>query len=195
MRLAVASLEADVMARLGEKARQGSTGSSAGVPWPEDVVALKIGALLPEQGAALIKEAPHHMLGSGVSLTVSPTWRLMPCGLYAAEIPLPEGFLRLVAAKMSGWRGSVYSLIGPDNAGWSRQWSTHMGIAGCPEWPRAYLDSSGGGPLLRLVGSVEADCQPERLGVWSVPSVSSDGKFDFPEPLYPALVGAIAGKI
>lgn len=195
MKFAVASLEADVMARLGETARPRSTDSSADLPRPEDIVALKIGALLPEQGAALIKEAPHHMLGSGVSLTVSPTWRLMPCGLYAAEIPLPEGFLRLVAAKMSGWRGSVYSLIEPDGAEWSRQWSAHMGIAGCPEWPRAYLDSCGDGPLLRLVGSVEADCQPERLGVWCVPSVSSDGEFDFPEPLYPSLVGAIAGRI
>ena len=201
MRYSLHKLQTDVMARLGEIARpQGlaqSQSCSGDVPWPEDIIGLKARSLLPEVGAGLIREAP-----SGSDWTDPSDWsdpaagmRELPCGLYAAEVRLPAGFLRLVSVKMSGWRGGVYSLPRPEMSDWNRQWSPHPAIAGCPEWPRAYLDSDSNGMLLRLVGSSTADDTPEWLHILTVPEVDEQGNFEFPAALYPELVGAIAEKL
>lgn len=184
------------MARLGEIARPQDHMPESGAPWPEEIVSLKAGSLLAEVGACLIREAASESLGSGVAIACPEgSMRLMPCGLYAMELRLPEGFLRAASLKMAGWRGSVRTVIRQEMPDWNRQWSAHMGIAGCPEWPRAYLDSDADGMLVRLVGSAAADAVPERAGVWCVPSVDDEGGFEFPELLYPELVGAIADRL
>ena len=201
MKYSLQTLQADVMARLGEIARPQDLSQSqtalSDVPWPEDIISVKVRSLLPEVGSGLIRETPLGLLGYpvGGASGFQVTMKEMPCGLYGAEVRLPAGFLRLASVRMSGWRGSVCSLIVPGMSDWSRQWSSHPGIAGCPEWPRAYLDSDGGGMFLRLVGSETAGDTLEWLRMWTVPEVDDVGAFDFPEMLYPELVGKIAGKL
>lgn len=196
MRYTIEGLRADVMGRLGEIVRPQDQTSATDIPWPEDIIGLKASSLLGETGARLIREAPLELLGSGVvEVCGEVAKRVMPCGMYAAEVRLPEGFLRLVSVKMAEWQGSVSSLITPLMADWRRQWSDHLGIAGCPECPRAYLDSDGDGLLLRLVGSLSAGDTLEWMGVWTMPAPDLYGGFDFPSPLYPSLVESIAASI
>ena len=194
MKYSMTALQTDVMARLGEIARPQGALDSGGVPWPEDIVALRVSALLAEIGSRLLMDASAEALGGALRLLSDSDvgMRLMPCGLYGAEVRLPEGFLRLASVKMAGWRRSVVDLIGPDSAEWAGQWSPEPGIAGCPDRPRAYLDRDSEGLLLRLVGSESGEDVPEWLGVVDVPVVDGAGGFDFPESLYPELVGNIA---
>ncbi len=177
-------LKSDVMRRLGEITLPPSSAVSMAVPGPADVIGAKIESLLPEVGGRLIREASYSMLGGGVEVEVDVEMSRLASGLFAAEIRLPAGFLRLVSVKMSGWRRSVSELILPGNPGWDCQWSDEEGIAGCPEKPRVYLD----GCVLRAVG-----CRSETDGLawlrcWCLPHPDSDGKFSFPEALYPELV-------
>ena len=203
MKHSILKLQSDVMARLGEIARpqsQSSASSSAvDVPWPEDIIGLKARSLLPEVGGSLIREAPLPLLDCGASHSPGTpevyAMRRMPCGLYGAEVRLPGGFLRLVSVKMSDWGRSAVSVVLPESSGWNRQWSVESGIAGCPDRPRAYVDSDGGGILLRLMGSGSEDAALEWLNVWSVPEIDSSGEFDFPETLYPDLVAGISGRL
>ncbi|MDE6512265.1 MAG: hypothetical protein K2L00_09290, partial [Muribaculaceae bacterium] len=105
----IETLIGDVMARLGEFPRprpslpassSGSGLSLSGIPWPQDVVALKVRSMLPEAGSRLIREAaPLPSAEGGAEAPVSVS-RLMPCGLYAAEVSLPEDFLRIGMARM-----------------------------------------------------------------------------------------------
>lgn len=193
MRYSVERLCADVMARLGEIARPHGLSSACAVPWPEDIIHAKCLSLLPGEGASLIREAPVALLGAGLACG-DIIMRKMPSGMYAAEVRIPEGFLRMVSARMGEWRGSVRTLILPESAEWARQWSAQPGIAGCPERPCAYLDSDGEGRLVRLVGSVGAGDALEWMGVWCVPVGDEEGGFDFPGALYAELVGRIAWK-
>lgn len=188
-------LQTDVMARLGEIARPQSQLPESAVPCPEDIVALRAASLLDDVGSRLIREASLETLGAGVPIEPEVMMRLMPCGLYGAILRLPEGFLRLTSVRMSGWRRSVSSIVFPESADWERQWSSETGIAGCPERPRAYIDSDREGRLLRLLGSVDSSDTLDKLGVWTVPSPGEDGGFDFPETLYAELVGTIAAKL
>ncbi len=197
MKYTLQKLQGDVMARLGEIVRpqclMSEVQASAGIPCPEDVVALKIRSLLPGVGLKLIREAPLDMLEGGVvGVSRELSMRLMPCGLYAAECLLPDAFLRLTSVKMVGWQHSVSSLILPGSAEWSRQWSPETGIAGCQERPMAYLASSANGRLLRLLGSESEGDALEWLCGWSVPDVDMEGNFDFPEALYGDLIGYIS---
>lgn len=187
----------DVMARLGEIARPVASRllDAGDVPWPEDIIGMKVRSLLPEVGSRLIREAPADLLGSPPLVDWVTSSCLMPCGLYAAEIRLPDGFLRLTSARMSGWGRSVCSLVMPCSPEWNRQWSPETGVAGCPDRPQAYLDCDSGGLLLRLVGTETEDSELEWLGVWTVPTPSEEDAFVFPAPLYPRLVGALVESI
>ena len=188
-------LKTDVLAWLGEMAREEGSLSPAFAPGPADVVAMKVEALLPEIGSSLIRHAPQCSLGSGVEVGCGASMRVMPCGLYAAEVRMPVGFLRLVSARMSGWRSAVVRTELPDSAGWNRQWSAEPGIAGCPERPAAYLDRDAGGLLLRVIGSPGPDDTLSWLRVLTVPYAGGEGTFDFPGALYPELVGGIAARL
>ena len=165
----------DVSARVGEMA---------------DEVALMVESRLPEVGERLLREAPMEMLGQGEELDAEVTARLMPCGLYAAEISLPEDFVRLVSVRLEGWERSVCRVTGYDSIGSDCQWSAEPGIAGCPERPRCYLDMAGG-LVLRLVGSEKVPVVSE-LRVWRLPMAPS---FYFPPLLYPRLVAEIGKMI
>lgn len=196
MKYSIRKLQTDVMARLGEIAQPQSLLSMSGVPWPEDIIGLKVRTLLGETASRLIREAPVESLGCGVSLICGDvSMRMMPCGLYGAEWRLPDGFLRLISVKMAGWTGGVNHPIVPGSSEWRRQWSAERGIAGCPERPRAYLDSDGEGMMLRLLGSESEEDTLEWLSGWSVPEISEEDEFEFPEGLYSELVGAVAGRI
>ncbi|MDE6633100.1 MAG: hypothetical protein K2K23_08895 [Muribaculaceae bacterium] len=174
------------MVRLGEISRSQTSVAATDIPAPADIVAAKAAALLPEVGAKLIVEASRSLLEGGVDMEAEVAFRLMPCGLHAAEIRLPEEFLALTSLKMSGWERSVSRLVLPDEADWDCQWSEEPGIAGCQARPRVYLD----GNVLRAIGD-GADAAIEWLRGWKIPSPGSDGKFHFPASLYPALVGGI----
>lgn len=186
MIFSIERLQTDVMARLGEISRSQTPVSVAGIPSPSEAVAAKVAALLPEVGAKLICEASGSKLAGGEALDTEVTFRLMPCGLNAAEIRLPEEFLALTSLMMAGWERSVSRMIPPDSAGWDCQWSEEPGIAGCRERPRAYSD----GNVLRAVG-VDVDAAVLWLRGWRVPSPGSDSKFHFPASLYPDLVAGI----
>ena len=188
------------MARLGEIARPQNALPSqpalAAVPWPEDIIGRKVTYLLGEIGSKSIKEAPAEWLSGAPAISAGEVgMRMMPCGLYGAEVRLPEGFLRLTSVKMAGWSRSVCSLIIPGSAEWCRQWSAETGISGCHARPRAYLDCGGDGFFLRLLGSECADDSLEWLCGWCVPAVDEEGFFEFPEGLYSELAGAIADRL
>ena len=198
MRCSLNRLQTDVMARLGERARPQAVAVTSGVPWPEDIVALKVSAFLAEEGSRIIREAPVGLLGCGVVGLMGcevVSRRKMPCGLYAAEVRMPDDFLRMVSVKMSGWLRGAVDVAFPGSAGWERQWSAESGIAGCPERPRAYLDADGSGLLLRLVGSESESDSLEWLSGWCVPEADNDGEFDFPDGLYPELVAAVMARL
>lgn len=193
MKYTLSRLQSDVMARLGEMVRPHSS-SEIDIPWPEEVVGMKVESLLGEIGAKLISESPLESLGGAVDLPTDAVsaMRKMPCGLVGVDVKLPECFLRLVSVKMAGWKRSVSSAIAYGDPDWCRQFSFEPGIAGSPECPRAYLVSDGCGLLLRLSGSESADDSLEWLRFWTVPCVGDDGNFNFPESLYPLLVASIA---
>lgn len=205
MKYSLDILTRDVMARLGEfpRPRPSLPGVSSpdSIPWSQDIIALKVRSLLPEVGSRLILEAPSPPEGG--EAIESPAsggpgiWmgRCMPCGLYAAEIPLPDDFLRLESVKMGEWRHAVSQVIVAADSGWLRQWSPEVGIAGCPERPRAYLDRTASGPLLRLVGSHSVDDSLGWLRLWRVPIPDEDGCFDFPATLWGQLTSAIVSLL
>lgn len=200
MKYSIQKLRSDVMARLGEIARPQTSltdrSALSAVPWPEDIIGLKVASLLGEIGSELIREAPAEVLGGApVKSGGEMTMRMMPCGLYGAEVRLPEGFLRLMSVKMAGWRRGVHTLVLPASEEWTRQWSEERGIAGCPERPQAYLDRDADGMLLRLLCSDSEEDSLECLSGWCVPLLDEEGEFDFPEALYAELVGAIAAKL
>ncbi len=173
-------LQTDVLKRLGEIPGPLSSFPTPNVPGPEDIIALKIETLLPEVGGRLLREASMEMLGSGIPIEAEVTARLMPCRLYAAEVSLPDDFVRLTAVRLVGWERGIGQVIMPGDAGWECQWSPEPGIAGSPSRPRAYLDAG----VLRLIGTEEAPALVSLRG-WCLPK---GPEFEFPEPLYPDLV-------
>lgn len=188
---AIESLQKDVLARLGEIAMPQPSLPALAVPTSADIVKAKIKSMLPEEGAKLIRGASAEALGSGIQMEVAVAdYKLMPCGLYAAEVELPEDFIRPGSLKMSGWEKSVNSLILPASPEWDCQWSPEQGIAGCQQRPRAYRD----GKILRAIGTVEKDSSVSLYG-WRLPVADTDGNFHFPSGMYPDLLGAIASKI
>ena len=182
------------MARLGEIARP-QTSCPASVPAPQDIIAVKAAALLPETGRALIAAAPSEMLGAGEPIAAGFEMRMMPCGLYAACIRLPEGFVRMVSVKMRGWRVPAGRLILPGDPEFGCQWSAEPGIAGCVSRPRVYLAGGGDSLLLRALGSDTEEDEPEWVRGWNVPDAVDGSEFVFPSALYPRLVAEIAEKL
>ncbi len=177
-------LQSDVMKRLGELAGSLSSFPVASVPGPEDIIALKVESLLPEIGGKLLREASMEMLGAGVPIAAEVSAMLMPCGLYAAEVRLPDDFVRLTSVSLIGWQRSISRVIVPGDPGWECQWSAEPGIAGSPGRPRGYLD----GGLLRLIGT-EGEVEVEHIYGWRLPKGL---EFEFPELLYSELVKGIA---
>ncbi len=176
----------DVMGSVGETAGP----SPSAIPGPAETIALRVESLLPEVGRKLLLEAPLALLGEGEALTDSTmTLRLMPCGLYAAEVALPEDFVRLVSVKMEGWEREIGNIIYIGEEEWGCQWSEEAGIAGCPVRPRGYVAAGVEGRVLRLVGSVAPTDALEWLRGWRLPYGDA---FSFPAPLYPPLVKEIS---
>lgn len=192
MTVTLQQLQDDVMARLGEIPWGQSPLPASGVPSPADIVALKVESILPEAGMRIIRDAPPDMIGAGKLVEGDVSLRLMPCGLYAGEIVLPAGFLRLVSVRMSGWNRVAGRLILPGDADWECQWSEEPGIAGCPLRPRAYLVEEGDGMLLRILGCEDAGTSLWYLRILSVPAPPA---FHFPRQLYPQLVATVVDKI
>ena len=187
-------LTADVMERLGEQ--PGSLPAAfAGAPSPCEVFAMRIRGLLPSAGRDLLEEAPAAMLAGAPSVVSVPDMRMMPCGLYAAILPLPEGFARLVSLRMESWTRAVCSCILPDSGEWERQYSREPGIAGCGCRPQAYLADGPSGLTLTAFGSDLPDDRLSHLLFWPTPEPDADGHFCFPSALYPALVTALSRSL
>lgn len=182
-------LKSDVLARLGEIARP--LPSSLIASGPAEVIATKAESMLPEIGARLIMEAPAEALGDGYEMEAEVGMRMMPCGLYASEMQLPEGFLRPVSFKMSSWKRSVSRIVSTESAEWECQWSAESGIAGCPERPRLYMERS----LLRALGSKTEEDTLSHFNYWAIPMADANGEFRFPKNLYPDLVGFISKNL
>lgn len=182
-------LRRDVMVRLGEIAR--SQPSSLPVPGTDEVVGIKVESFLPMVGAKLIGDASLEMLEGGCEEEYEVEMRKMPCGLYAAEVSLPEDFLRLVSVNLESWGRPAVQLILPGMPFWECQWSVEEGIAGSPERPRAYLD----GHMLRAVGSRTAVNISVSLRLWRIPQLDSDDRFLYPAMLYASLVSGVAAAV
>lgn len=184
-------LRDDILARMGESAAPADA-PLAGIPSPAVIAERKAASLLPEVGRRLLSEASPGMLAGAPSVASSIAARKMPCGLFAAEIALPDGFVRLASARMESWSRSVHEVLLPGSGGFARQWSDEPGIAGCPAHPRAYLLHSASGAALRLMGSEAATDTLSHLCAWCEPRPDSSGSFLFPAALYAALVGGMA---
>ncbi len=184
MNYTLSQLVADVMGRVGETAEP----SPSAIPGPGDIIALKVESLLPEVGERLLREAPIAMLGGGMPIEAEATSRLMPCGLYAAEVAVPEDFVRFVSAKMVGWERGVERIVCAGDAEWSCQWSEEAGIAGCAARPRGYMVVSDAGRVVRLMGCASPDSELELLRGWVTPHAP---EFHFPSALYPRLITEI----
>ena len=191
MEYTIERLESDVKARLGEISRPQPAFSDSGIMSPADVISIKVVKSLAEVGSRLILDAPLELLQGGVELLVETQMRIMPCGLYGAELILPAGFLRLISMRMAAWSRSVRHLILPGSAEWECQWSAEEGIAGCPERPRAYLDAG----LIRVVGSPSDTDTLASFRCCNIPSPDTEGRFSYPDPLYPSLVASIASSL
>ena len=189
MEFTLERLRRDVMLRLGEIARPQS--SSLHVPSAAEVVGMKVESLLPTVGGKLIVEASPEMPGSGCEEDAAAEMRKMPCGLYAAEVSLPDDFLRLVSVNMESWRCPAVSWILPGMSTWECQWSEEEGIAGSPERPRVYLD----GHKLRALGVRSVTDIVVTIRGWRIPQVDADGIFEYPAMLYASLVGGLAKAI
>ncbi|MDE6637499.1 MAG: hypothetical protein K2K32_04595 [Muribaculaceae bacterium] len=185
-------LQRDVMSRLGENPQPQPSYEVIDIPAPVDVIRQKIASYLPEIGSRLIREASSDSLGDGEGIDVSVVKRKMPCGLYAADVKIPEDFLRLVSVKMSGWTRSVNQLIKSGDKEWSRQWSAESGIAGSPWRPKAYMVREGQGLMLRLIGCEDEDDALDWLRVCRCPVPDATGSFHLPSSLYAFLVSEIA---
>ncbi|MDE6696549.1 MAG: hypothetical protein K2K25_06685 [Muribaculaceae bacterium] len=181
-------LQRDVMSRLGENPQPQPSYEGLDIPAPIDVIRQKILSLLPEIGSRLIREASSDSLGDGEVIDVSVVMRKMPCGLFAAEVKIPEDFLRVVSVKMSGWTRSVNQIIMPGDKEWSRQWSAEPGIAGNPDCPKAYIASADRGLILRLIGSEDEDDILDWVRICRFRTPENDASFYFPSSLYSALI-------
>lgn len=100
-------LQSDVMARLGENVQPPASEFQFSFPSAAEVISLKIKSLLPIVGRRLLAEASLAELGGAEAIDTAATMKLMPCGLYAAEISLPENLARIVSVKMVSWKRDV----------------------------------------------------------------------------------------
>lgn len=186
MKYDLSKLVGDVMGRMGEvRVAEGD------FPFPtvEEAVRLKVRTLLPLVGKRLICSSKG--VWGGDLLTSAPySMTRMPCGLYAADIQLPEDFLRLLSVRMGEWRQGADRVILPGDADWTRQWSEEPGIAGCRDRPRVYLLHDGT-RRLRCIGSASEDDKLASLSILQIPNPDEDGKFIFPEEIYLDLVEGI----
>lgn len=170
--------------------------SAQGIPTVRSALERKIGSLLPEVGGTLLREAPASSLGGAESLAdAAVTVRMAPCGFYAADIELPEDFVRLVGLRVAGWKRTVSEVVGAGDALYACRWSAEPGIAGSAERPKAYLRASASGYVLTAIGGESAEMTVEQLLLWRQPKADPDGNFRFPEALYPALVRFLLQKI
>lgn len=191
MAYTIERLKHDLLARLGEITRSQTSLSIPDIPSTEDIVGIKAESILPYVGKRMILNSPQELLGSGEKISTGISIKKTRCGLYGAEITLPDGFLRLENIKMTEWSRQVCRLILQGSQEWACQWSEEKGIAGCPEYPKAYLD----GDIVRAIGSVEESDTLECFRCWRVPEPNEMGEFYFPEALYPDLVSEIATAI
>lgn len=196
MTYSIERLADDVLALLGENARSPSVSLATGdVPSVRSRIERRIAALLPEIGSEQIAGAPVTVLGGGEPLTAEVEFRRLPCGLYGADVGLPDDVVRVAAVKMASWERAVSEPIPASSGESGREWSKEPGIAGNPIRPHAYLSIGERGRKLTLCGSeTEAD-RLEICLVWRIPGADGEGKFRYPEILVPALAARIAEAI
>ena len=195
MTFTLESLIRDVFALLGESSGLPRADSAVDIPDPRDIVGRMVACMLPRVGSRIIWEATPAMLCGAEPVGVEVHKHLAQCGLHAADIALPAGFLRLVSVKMGEWKREVCRVFSPGEQEWDRQWSEEPGIAGSPQCPQAYLSHCSDGGILRLIGSVGADDTLEWFRCCLVPVPDEDGVFSFPPHLYGELVEAVAVNI
>lgn len=188
-------LQSDVMALLGENARQRDALAGVDVPGAVGMLSARIKGLLPICGKILLQDAPPHLLGGGEPLTPRFSTCLMPCGLYAVDMELPADTVRIAEIRLKEWSRGVNHVFTSDQDGWRRQWSREPGIAGSPSNPLAYMSPSSAGILVRAVGvaAPPADTASHpSLTAWRIPTADESDHFSFPEHLYPDLINKIA---
>lgn len=198
MKYTLQQLQADVMALLGENARQRDALAGVDVPGTVGMLSARIKRLLPVSGKILLQDAPQHLLGGGEPLTPPFSTCLMPCGLYAVDMELAADTVRIAGIQLKEWSRGVSSVFTPDQDGWRRQWSREPGIAGSTANPLAYMTSSSAGILVRAVGVAAPPADTASypsLTAWRIPVADESGYFCFPAHLYPDLVNKIAFTI
>lgn len=196
MTYTIETLTEDVMARLGENARPLSASESEyGLPSARGLMERRVTKMLPEAGSTLILEASACQLAGGEPAGEAHSMQKLPCGLYGAMIGMPADFLRICTVKMAGWQSPVTEAVGIGSGDSGRKWSKHPGIAGCPSRPRVYVGMTDSGLMLTAVGSESATDTPDCCLIWRIPKADAEGRFRFPEALYPALVTLIATSL
>lgn len=191
----LSQLSEDLMARMGEAPVGVSPPSEWGDMTLASQVRRKAAALLPYVGKQLIMSAALPQLGGAEHHVGDTTMRKMECGLYGADIALPEDVARIVSVKMRSWSREVQEIAEPGSGGYECQWSEEPGIAGSAERPKGYLLHGGGGLALRAIGSESPDDTPEHLLLWRQPKVDIEGKFRFPASIYPELIEKLSAEI
>ena len=192
MEYTIQQLSTDVLGRLGE---QPVAELPADLPTVAEALERKLRAALPEVGARLICEAPAEKLGGGGEYgglsVLQIEARRLPCGLYGFDVEVPADFVRLVVMRMESWDRDVHEVAMPGEEQHLRQYSPEAGIAGCGSRPRVYLNFGRSGMVLTAIGSDDDADRLAVLGLWRMPIADGAGKFQFPAPLYPALVSAM----
>lgn len=185
----------DLLAWMGEAAPAASPAGISGAMDVPTALRRKASVLLPAVGSLLILEAPAAMLPGAEHYAGNVELRRAGCGLYAADLSLPEDMVRIVSVKMAGWNRTLERFEEADSAAYGCQWSQHPAIAGNPDRPKGYLRHGNGGRILTVIGSVGAGDAPEHLLLWRVPKVDVGGSFRFPAPLYPELVEKLSAEL
>ncbi|MDE6023215.1 MAG: hypothetical protein K2G13_06905, partial [Muribaculaceae bacterium] len=108
------------MARLGECIQSPASHPELGLPVVDEIIAQKLKRELPLVGKRMIADASVAELGGGETFETEITMRLMPCGLYGAEIILPHDLVRICSLKMSSWTHGVSEIVKPEDPGWER---------------------------------------------------------------------------
>lgn len=186
----------EVLTRLGENARPLSDLTAvAGIPSLRSRMEMRVKSLLPEAGRTVLLEALPHQLTGGDNIQSISGMEKLPCGQYAASVPLPADFVRLVSVKMKSWTRPATEAVTPDSGGWGRQWAADAGIAGCSTRPMAYISNTPDGLRLTLAGSETAADSLQHCLIWCLPQADSDGNFRFPETMVSSLASLISSKL
>lgn len=191
MTFTIEELKTDVMRRLGIVLRPLPDTAETSYAGDSDIIDGQIRSLVPSLGATLIAEAPLHLLGDAECILPRVEFVTLPCGMKGAQAEIEPDVIRIVSVKMKSWDRECREVIMPGDPRAAMRRSREVGISGCPESPKCYLEGGATSRRTLLCGSRDASDTLEWFWVWKRPSFTADGRFHFPVLLYPQLLDGI----